>query len=656
MSIRFSLSCAASVALTLALTACGGGGGGGSVDTVPGAPVGPTAITGPNSFLLFPNPQRLDDGTFETNSNAYAQAYYAAIDPTNAKDTLAKWKAANGFGGAAGALGEVNAVFGDMRDLGYGRRMTMRQNPDGTIAAFVENYLVTAGAGYTYSPLNLDAAVVAVQSGNPNGTSGSNQWHVGTNAIEFSPGPGGVINFVKFYTFDPVTGARQLTANLDGRGAKAMPGICINCHGGRADPLTPTGLFPLVGNSVSQKRGDVLARMQMFNVDILDFSATAGYTRAVQEATLKTMNKMVLCTYPLVGGVAGPEDNCRTAAAAYEWQGTAADMLKSAYGGTGMPNATFVDGYVPTNWLTAGQTNLYRNAVHPACATCHRVRGTANQSDIDFMTYAKFQGYADRIKYHVYDKGNMPLAKIVSEHFWSSTGPEALATWLEGLGLGYSLHSGGAVLRPGRPIADPGPSRVVRQGATTLSGVNSPFATTYSWSITTNPGNAANLTNPTSSTPTFNATADGTYVVRLIVTDGTTTSSPVTQTIVVQNALAIAPTAIRFSDIKAVLQGAGCTACHTTAAVNPRPPIFYTDYDRNGDTLTDATDDTWFYKELRGRINFTDVVASPLLGKPANNHHNGGAQPGFDTSLAPGDPGRVNYDLFLNWILSGAPQ
>jgi len=73
--------------------------------------------------------------------------------------------------------------------------------------------------------------------------------------------------------------------------------------------------------------------------------------------------------------------------------------------------------------------------------------------------------------------------------------------------------------------------------------------------------------------------------------------------------------------------------------------------------------DLWFYTELRGRINFTEIVASPLLRKPSGNHHSGGQRNGFDTSLAPGQlvggqngAGRGSYDLFLNWMLNGAPQ
>ncbi len=673
MNIRFSFACAASIALSVLLASCGGGGGGESTVS-PGVPIVPQAFSGPNMFLLFPNPQKLDDGTLEMNTETYAQAYYAAIDPANAKDTLAKWKAANGFGTTPGTLGEVRATFGDMHDLGYGRRMTARQNSDGTIAMFVENYLVNAGEGYTYTPMNLDAAIAAAQGGAESGTRLDNLWHVGSNAIEFSPGPNGGAPFVKFYTFNPTTGQRLLMANLDGRGAKAMPGICINCHGGRGDPLTPAGvdgkqLFPLVQNSVSQHRGDVQARMQMFNLDSFDFASTPGFTRAELEPVMKTMNKMILCTYPLPAASTAPEDACRPAAGLNEWQGTAAAMLKAAYGGDGLPNTSFsATNYVPADWVTAGQTTLFRNVAQQACMTCHRLRGTIQAplagndpaDGQDFMSYAKFQSYSDRIKAHVFDRGNMPLARIVSDHFWASTAPNELATWLES--QGYSMRDGsGAVLRPGRPIAEPGPNRTIRRGPLTLSASNSLYASTYAWSITTNPGNAGSLSNPTSATPSFTATADGTYILQLVAGNGSTQSTPAALTLVVNNGLSPEPSTIRFADIKTVLQSvsAGCTTCHTsTVSGTGQPPIFYTNTDRNADGTIDATDDAWFYKELRGRINFTDIVASPLLRKPSGHNHYGGLRTGFNTdaSLPPGHVDRANYDLFLNWILNGAPQ
>jgi hypothetical protein len=106
------------------------------------------------------------------------------------------------------------------------------------------------------------------------------------------------------------------------------------------------------------------------------------------------------------------------------------------------------------------------------------------------------------------------------------------------------------------------------------------------------------------------------------------------------------------------MQGVGtCTNCHSPTGQLPRPPVFYTNEDRNGDgTVGDATDDLWFYNEVRSRINFTELAASPLLRKPSGNHHGGNKLAGFDADAAPGSAARVNYDLFLNWILNGAPQ
>jgi hypothetical protein len=118
-----------------------------------------------------------------------------------------------------------------------------------------------------------------------------------------------------------------------------------------------------------------------------------------------------------------------------------------------------------------------------------------------------------------------------------------------------------------------------------------------------------------------------------------------------------APGSIRFADIKGAIQASTCTNCHSPTGTLPRPPVFYTNDDRNGDGIAgDATDDAWFYTEVRGRVNLTDIVASSLLRKPSGNHHGGNLIPKFDASKPPGDPARENYDLFLNWILAGAPQ
>lgn len=670
-----------SLSLLLVLVACGGGHGNSS-DIFPNAPPGASGvITGPNSFLLFPNEVINTSGVSEIDSAAYTNAYYAAIDPSGVKDTYTKWKAANGFDSGTGT--QINVVVGDSRDLGYGRHITARKNADGTMAFSVRNYLVWAAAGYGYSSVNLDAAVVQ-----------DNRWYIGASNIEFSPGPKGGVPFAKFYFFNP-DGSRASEVNLDGRGNKWMPGPCITCHGGRADPLTPAGTFPLVQNAKSLTRGDVQGHMHPLEPDSFEYSTKPGFTRADQEAALKILNTWILQSYPLPCVVGGPtcdtipvagssvtgfaEDTDRRVATKDEWQGVAAALIKDGYGGNGLPNAKYVDA-VPASWVAAGQSSLYQNTVVPSCRICHVLRGAGSSfanslsgTDVDLTDYAKFNSYADQIKLHSIDRGNMPLAKILYEKFWSTPSiSDTLANYLQG--AGYTVRdAAGALLKPGRPIADPGPGRTVKQGATLLSGIASQYATNYQWSIVSGAASAVSLSNENSRDATFTATADGAYVVQLVVDNGKLTSLPASVNVVVNNLLA-QPATIRFSDIKAVLQApAGCLICHTvTTVANPLPslsnpamtPLVYDNVDRNGDGLIDATDDSWMYSEVRGRINFNDPADSPLLLKPAGKHHGGGMQLKFGDmalqksvdQLAPGDPLRANYDLFLNWILNGAPQ
>jgi mono/diheme cytochrome c family protein len=630
------------------------------------------SLSEPDSFLIFPNPQVQVDGSYQVISPAYAQAYYAAIDPANAKDTLDKWKAVNGFDSGTGQ--QVSVVFHDRNDLGYGRRMTARRNVDGSVAVMVENYNVTAVPGQEYTGLNVEAAAARER-----------RWHIGTNAIEFSLAPNGQ-TFAKFFNFSPSTGARQLTVNLDGRGQKAVPTACITCHGGRGDPLNANGTFPNGGNT--------RARLQPLNVDTFGFSTAPGYARTDMEAALKTLNQFVLCTYPLGAASALPEDACRTVVSVNEWsnqwQATAAEMIKAWYGGDGMPNATFSDTYVPAGWV--GQETLYQNVVAPYCRACHILRGTANMSAINFMLYDydrtldptdtvkdDFRGYADRIKAHVIDRGNMPLGLLIYERFWESTAPETLADFLEG--EGYTVRSAGAVLRPGRPVADPGPDRTVRSPVT-LSASNSLYASSYAWSIVSAPvGATASLSSATAAQPVFTANMNGDYVLQLIVANGSTLSDPVQVTITIDSALTPAQSAIVFSDIKAVLQALDttqCVGCHDHnvdgGGYGGIPPIYYgslilypaiSDFDRDGDSDVDAADELEFYTAVRGRVNFTDVAASPLLRKPTGNHHYGGHVLDFSNATACaapcsgyatwGDYYRAQYNLLVNWILNGAP-
>src|SRR4029453_6780206 len=82
------------------------------------------------------------------------------------------------------------------------------------------------------------------------------------------------------------------------------------------------------------------------------------------------------------------------------------------------------------------------------------------------------------------------------------------------------------------PVANAGPDRNATVGSTVvLDGSGSSDADgqplTYSWSFTSRPtGSTATLTNPSGVSPSFVVDVPGTYVVQLIVNDGTANSAP----------------------------------------------------------------------------------------------------------------------------------
>ncbi|MEO7854258.1 MAG: hypothetical protein ABIR94_18715, partial [Rubrivivax sp.] len=468
-------------------------------------------------------------------------------------------------------------------------------------------------------------------------------------AIEFSPAVGGAVSYAKFFNFNAASGARELSVDLDGRGPKAMPGVCLNCHGGRVDVLlpTPAGTLAFQGpkNSASGAAGDSLGKLHGFEVDSFTFADGAGFRKAEQQAALKQLNQFVLCSWPQpVGQPHGvPASICtRRAATANEWQASAAPLLMQAYGGDGMPNATFADRYLPADWLTSGQFTLYTGVVAKACRACHLMRGVADESSIDFDSFAKFRGYAERIKAHVVDRGNMPLARIVYDRYWASDGPELMARFLEAEGQTVR-GAAGVLLRPGRPVADGGPDRVAQQDSTVrLSARNSVLAERWQWTLEQAPPGAV-LRGADQPDADLDAKG-GLHVLRLQVGRGSQTSEPVTVR-VFGKALAPTQNAVSFADVKAVAQGAACNGCHV-AGKTTTPMSFA------------GLDDRTLYAVLRSRVNLTDIGASALLRKPAGNQHGAGPAVGGFKASEPVDTAsndRALYDLFLNWALAGVP-
>jgi hypothetical protein len=245
----------------------------------------PRGVEVPDHFLEY-----LNDQQGQVLSTTWSQAYYRAVDPDNIRTTLEDWKAANDFDSCDE---QVHVIFRDAKDLGYGRNMQGCKHDDGRVAVFVNNYVVRVQPGdpSNYGPINVEAAIA------------EDPHHLqGTNAIEFTPidptDPDSD-KVAKFFTFTP-EGQLNLTADLDGRGAKPMPQPCLLCHGSTLPPWDSDTIInsatpwaePYVEKALKS------TKMNLLELESFDYSPyVAGYSRSEQEEALRQLNAFVLSTY-----------------------------------------------------------------------------------------------------------------------------------------------------------------------------------------------------------------------------------------------------------------------------------------------------------------------------------------------------------------------
>jgi len=153
-------------------------------------------------------------------SEAGAQQYYQSIGAIPAKDTFAKWMAANGFTAADSAN---DVVFFNPNELGLTRRANCKLSPGQGVThygCYVTKY------GSVGAP-HLDSLWDGVADSFPGDTV----------AMEFSPAPGtGMQRIVKFYIYGPHSDPNQMllkthTAFDSDDDPKYVPNVCKNCHG-----------------------------------------------------------------------------------------------------------------------------------------------------------------------------------------------------------------------------------------------------------------------------------------------------------------------------------------------------------------------------------------------------------------------------------------
>lgn len=567
----------------------------------------------------------------------YANAYYAAVDPDDERTTLADWMIINGFDNGE----DVAVTFRDAKDLGYGRRMfaRTRTDPDGGFAIFVKNYVVqvTPGDATRYGPLNLVAAIGKYS-----------QYHIGTNAIEFSPNPKNPAEKIaKFFIFAPADASgvqhRLTIANLDGRGDKPVPTTCMSCHGGKVLPLNKDGSFP----EVSLKS----MKMHILEAETFEYKDQDGFRESDQHDGIRRINQMVHDFFV--------EMNNRPDTDKAKWSGGFATELVSGAYEDDFTTGILQDNFIPVGWLASanrpdGIETLYQQVVKPHCIDCHSLLGTnvgeayttpvsfngvdvQMSNAINFSNYEKFISYNDLIIDYVYKQGIMPSSLLNNSRFWRNPegAPTLLATFLTGFDL---FDDKGKVIPPGTPVSLPGADRTLTSPAF-LDASGSHFVETFNWSIvSTPPGAVASLSSPETATTTFTADTDGDYVLKLIGSNAIRSNDGEVVTISINNTLTPKPVQLNFVDhVSSLIKARGCTGCHTDGSGFVGMPLILSDNNPN------------LYDDVLATVDFNYPENSLLLRKLTSLQHVSSAKLDLNNVTDNSD-----YQLLLNWIRSGA--
>lgn len=588
----------------------------------------------------------------QLNSLEYATAYYDAVDPNSTRVYLSDWKQVNGFDD-----GETyHVIFRDSKDLGYGRDMHIKQLDDGRVAFFVNNFVVKQGDGdpANYGPLNLYAAV------DQNG-----DYFLGTNAIEFSPieykeGETPVTPdtdyILKFFIYGPKDEEgeqeRLLKADLDGRGEKFMPTICLLCHGARLLPLNSDGTF----DTLSLKA----AKPNQLEVDSFEFMPDGTYAKSQQESDIANINEII---HGIFSGI-----NERSNTEKGYWDASfAQDIAQGRY--DGFTSNEFIETDIPQGWQQTdarpeGIETLYKQVIEPHCISCHSLRGfnAGNDENLDtftindqvvktgtainFSSYEKFIGYNDIIIDYVYRRGVMPLSLRNYEQFWLDPdgAPSLLASFLIGFDV---LNDEGKVEEAGKAVARFGRNRTAKSPVK-LDASGSYFADDYAWEIIASPANStASLSSETHAITELTADIDGDYTIRLTVSNAYGDSTPSTDSkdvvITVDSSLAKHGSELNFvEDIRPILQntvlnGRTCHSCHFAGSNIEGIPVYWDD---NNERL---------YADIKARVDLKDADNSILIRKPTRLQHGGGALINLSN-----ETGFNLYSTLMDWITHGA--
>lgn len=270
---------------------------------------------------------------------------------------------------------EIVAQYANSGDLGFGRDMHCVTNEFG-VACYVTNY----GDGYT----NLDpgGGTNDQEDANAAGHSTMSTSAEGaTVAMEYSASiPGDLTSekVVKFYVYklSLITGNRErsISANLDGRGERPVPQLCMICHGGQIPEQE--GGVPAFGSIDQVKLG---SRFLPFDYRLFTFpNDQPSLTRENQEANIRNLNQQIVNVAPPAPLLRPLEpDPIR-------------ELIAGLYSG---PPGRQDPNFTPFGWRDAApvafpnQARFYQTVIANNCRTCHIAQPF---SQLQFNTSDKF--------------------------------------------------------------------------------------------------------------------------------------------------------------------------------------------------------------------------------------------------------------------------
>ena len=320
-------------------------------------------------------------------SAAFANGYYAAVDPLNERTTLGAWWNKNGFvfGPNGIPTNAVRTSYLNFNDLGSGRDMYLLQRPDGTAAAYVTNYGLFNQ--------DLGNADLAANKTNPGATV----------AMEYSTVEGqAATRIVKFFVFAgadfDANAPRVGSANLDGFGEKFVPNLCLNCHGGNYSPA----------NAASPSFADINMGAAFRELDIATykFPGSRDTANTSEKAAFKLQNSVVKGLSPAETVTIQPIK----------------DLITGWYaGGTDEQDNSFT----PSGWAGSPQQSSTQDLVKHSCRTCHiALDASSANTGIGWITYDQLRGRKSFLDLFVLCEGRvMPHAVTTYRNFWLSTGP-----------------------------------------------------------------------------------------------------------------------------------------------------------------------------------------------------------------------------------------